>query len=222
MTDQARARAAVAEVVERFGRIDVLVNNAGYGQLGVFEEIGHEAIDEQFGTNVYGTMHVTRAVLPTMRRQKGGRIFNISSIGGALGFHIASIYCATKFAVEGFSECLALELKPFGIGVTIVQPGFFRTDFLDPSSIRFSEAPIADYDDYRGATEEAYRGQNRAQAGDPAKLGAALVELSRAQDPPLRLAAGSDAVEYLGGAVEARGKELEQWRTLSTSTDVAQ
>ena len=221
VTDLARAETSVAEAGEHFGRIDVLVNNAGYGQLGVFEEIGHDAITKQFDTNVYGMMHVTRAALPVMRRQKGGRIFNISSVGGALGFDIASIYCATKFALGGFSEGLALEVKPFGIGVTLVEPGFFRTDFLDSSSVRFSEKSISDYADYVKATEEAYRGQNHVQAGDPAKLGKALVQISREKMPPLRLAMGSDAVGFLGDAYEARQTELSKWETLSKSTDTA-
>ncbi|WP_299966855.1 SDR family NAD(P)-dependent oxidoreductase [uncultured Roseobacter sp.] len=177
VTNATQADAAVAKTVDHFGRIDFLVNNAGYGQLGVFEEIEHEKIVRQFDTNVHGTMHVTRAVLPTMRLQKSGHIFNISSIGGALGFDIASIYCATKFAVEGFSECLALEVKPFNIGVTIVEPGFFRTDFLDESSIRYADQPISDYAEYAKAAQGFYQSQNHVQAGDPAKLGAALVRL---------------------------------------------
>lgn len=219
VTEPKQATTAVAKAVEQFGRIDVLVNNAGFGQLGVFEEIEHDTIVRQFGTNVHGTFHTTRAVLPVMRGQKAGHIFNISSIGGALGFDIASIYCATKFAVEGFSECLALEVKPFNIGVTIVEPGFFRTDFLDESSIRFSDTPISDYTDYAKTTQGFYTSQNHVQAGDPAKLGAALVRLSREDKLPLRYAAGSDAVAYLGGAYDARKAELSQWQELSTSTD---
>lgn len=220
VTDAARAETAVAEAVGRFGRIDVLVNNAGYGQLGVFEEIDHDAIARQFDTNVHGTMHVTRAVLPVMRAQGGGHVFNISSVGGALGFDAASIYCATKFAVEGWSECLALELAPLGIGVTIVEPGFFRTDFLDPSSVRFSETPVADYAEHAAAAQETYIARNHVQAGDPAKLGAALVRMSQEETPPQRLAMGSDAMGFLGGAYEARQAELARWAELSRSTDV--
>ena len=221
VTDPARAETAIAEAAKHFGRIDVLVNNAGYGQLGVFEEIGHDAIAKQFDTNVFGTTLVTRAALQVMRRQKGGHIFDISSVGGALGFDIASIYCATKFALEGFSEGLALEVKPFTIGVTLVQPGFFRTDFLDSSSVRFSEKSISDYADYAEATQEAYSGQNHVQAGDPATLGEALVQVSREATPPMRLAMGSDAVGFLGDAYKARQTELSKWETLSRSTDMA-
>ena len=220
VTDAASAQSAVEKATAHFGRIDVLVNNAGYGQLGVFEEISHSTIEKQFDTNVYGTMHVTRAVLPIMRAQKSGHIFNMSSIGGALGFDIASIYCATKFAVEGFSECLALELKPFNIGVTIVEPGFFRTDFLAPTSVQFADTPISDYADYANATQTAYSGQNHAQPGDPVKLGAALVKIASLDNPPMRLLMGSDAVQYLGAGYEARVAELNDWKDVSTSTDI--
>jgi NAD(P)-dependent dehydrogenase (short-subunit alcohol dehydrogenase family) len=220
VTDATRAFSVVEEAVEAFGRIDVLVNNAGYGLLGVFEGISHAAITKQFETNVYGTMHVTRAVLPMMRAQKGGRIFNLSSVGGAMGFDIASIYCATKFAVEGFSECLALEVKPFDIKVTIVEPGFFRTDFLDPSSIRWADKPTEGYADYVRGMADAYAAQNHARAGDPAKLGAALVRLSRVAEPPMRFLAGSDAVRYVGDRYQARLAELNAWKELSRATDI--
>ncbi|XQU71491.1 hypothetical protein OJJOAM_004280 [Cupriavidus sp. H18C1] len=145
VTDPAQACDAVDRAVATFGRIDVLVNNAGYGQLGMFEENSADDVLKQFDTNVHGTLHVTRAVLPVMRRQRAGRIFNLSSIGGMVGFEGASIYCAAKFAVEGFSESLALEVARFGIQVTIVQPGFFRTDFLDGSSVRYGAEAIPDY-----------------------------------------------------------------------------
>ncbi len=219
VTNAEQAKAAVDAAVARFGRIDVLVNNAGYGQLGVFEEISASAIARQFDTNLYGLMHVTRAALPRMRSQKSGRIFNLSSIGGALGFNAASIYCAAKFAVEGFSECLALELAPFNIGVTIVEPGFFRTDFLDPRSIRFAETPIEDYAAFAQASQSAYAGNNHQQPGDPARLAAALVRLSREEKAPLRFAAGSDALQYLGDAYAARQAELARWDELTRSTD---
>lgn len=220
VTDPAQAEATAQQAKAAFGRIDVLVNNAGYGQMGVFEEISHADIEKQFATNVFGTMHLTRAVLPVMRAQKSGHIFNLSSIGGAMGFDIASIYCSTKFAVEGFSECLALEVKQFGIKVTIVQPGFFRTDFLDASSVRWGGRQIEDYAAYAQATAEAYNSQNHAQAGDPTKLGALIVTLSREAEPPLRMLAGSDAVQYLGGAYQARVDELNAWKPLSVTTDI--
>ena len=219
VNDAPAAGAAVARAVAHFGRIDVLVNNAGYGQLGYFEENTAEAIEQQFQTNVFGTFHVTRAVLPVMRGQGAGRIFNLSSVGGMLGFEGASVYCATKFAVEGFSESLAMEVARFGIHVTIVEPGFFRTDFLDGSSVRYGAGMIADYAELSRTLQANYGGHSHQQAGDPAKLGRAIVELSSVTKPPLRYAAGSDALAGIGGKLESVREELAQWRALSASTD---
>ncbi|HEY9539996.1 MAG TPA: SDR family NAD(P)-dependent oxidoreductase, partial [Kiloniellaceae bacterium] len=215
----AQAEAAVAVALDRFGRIDVLVNNAGYGQLGLFEENEPGEIERQFAINVFGTFHVTRAVLPVLRRQRRGHIFNLSSMGGALGFLGASAYCATKFAIEGFSESLASEVEPFGIHVTIVEPGFFRTDFLDGSSVRYGSRDIADYAELSAQAKATYQGHNHRQAGDPAKLGTALVELAAAAAPPLRYAAGSDAVDAILGSLAERQDEIERWRALSVATD---
>src|SRR4030095_2055085 len=145
VTDAAQAHRAVDAALAKFGRIDVLVNNAGYGQLGAFEENEAGDIEQQYATNVFGLFHVTRAVLPVMRRQRGGHVFNLSSMAGVLGFASASIYCSTKFAVEGFSESLAMEVAQFGIKITIVEPGFFRTDFLDTSSIRYGGKVVDEY-----------------------------------------------------------------------------
>ncbi|AZZ95229.1 SDR family NAD(P)-dependent oxidoreductase [Hahella sp. KA22] len=217
---QSQAADCAKQAVARFGGVDVLVNNAGYGQLGVFEEVATDRISAQFETNVFGLMDVTRAILPYMREQRKGRIFNISSIGGAIGFEGASAYCASKFAIEGFSECLAVEVKQFGIGVTLVQPGFFRTDFLDDSSISYGDLRVSDYEQYSTAVMAGYRIRNHQQAGDPAKLGEALVKLSREENCPLRFAAGSDAVQYLSQAYSARQSELDQWASLSVSTDI--
>ena len=219
VADEAQAEAAVAAALARFGRIDVLVNNAGYGQLGLFEENESGEIERQFATNVFGTFHVTRAVLPAMRRQRSGRIFNLSSMGGVLGFMGASVYCATKFAVEGFSESLAPEVEPFGIHVTIVEPGFFRTDFLDGSSVRYGTRAVADYAALSAEAKATYADHNHRQAGDPAKLGTALVELASVDEPPLRYAAGSDAVDAILGSLAERQHEIERWRALSVATD---
>lgn len=220
VTDIAQAQEAVEATLNHFGRIDVLVNNAGYGQLGVFEEIPQQAVQRQFATNVFGLMNVTRAVLPVMRSQRSGRIFNLSSIGGALGFDAASVYCATKFAVEGFTESLALEIKSFGIEVTIVEPGFFRTDFLDSSSVQYGTEKIADYQQYSTTLEQAYSNVSHQQAGDPAKLGQVLVKLAKADVLPLRYAAGSDAIDYLTTAYQRRLQELNNYKALSLSTDI--
>jgi short-subunit dehydrogenase len=196
----------------------VLVNNAGYGQLGLFEEIDAADIERQFHTNVFGLMHVTRAVLPLMRRQRRGHIVNLSSIGGFMGFDGASVYCAAKFAVEGFSESLALEIAPFGLHVTIVEPGFFRTDFLDKSSVQYGSREVADYASSNQA-RSTYERYNHQQPGDPAKLGQALVALAAMPQPPLHFVAGTDAVGFATQAVERRRTELATHDALSRSTD---
>ena len=210
---------AVARAIDRFGRIDVLVNNAGYGQLGLFEEVPFKAIEEQFHTNVFGLMHVTRAALPFMRSQRSGHIFNIASIGGFMGFESSSIYCATKFAVEGFSESLALEVKRFGIHVTVVEPGFFRTDFLDSTSVRLGSERIVDYDLPQGAARVDYGAYNHRQPGDPAKLGRALVQIAALAQPPLRFLVGSDALVYARDTFNRRLAEVTEHAALSASTD---
>lgn len=209
----------VEEAVNHFGRIDVVVNNAGYGQLGLFEEISEGRIEPQFETNVFGVMAVTRAVLPVMRRQRSGHIFNLSSIGGVAGFDGASIYCATKYAVEGFSASLALELKQFGIAVTIVEPGFFRTDFLDSSSVQYGDHKLDDYQAYSDAVNSQYEQHNHQQAGDPKKLGQVMVRLAREENPPLHFGAGSDAVQVITETLARRLDEVKQWSELSKSTD---
>lgn len=220
VTDPRQIQTAVEKAVAQFGGIDMLVNNAGYGQLGVFEEISGQQINQQFNTNVFGLFEVTRAILPVMRRQQSGRIFNVSSIGGVFGVAGASVYCATKFAVEGFSESLAEEVKQFGIQVTIVEPGYFRTDFLEPDSVNFGQLSIADYQEYSSSLNKSYQGHSKQQAGDPEKLALALIELSEAVEPPLHFAVGSDAVTYISAAYEKRNADLRQWQTLSASTDI--
>ena len=213
------AVAAVEVALARFGRIDVLVNNAGYGQLGLFEEVASADVERQFQTNVFGLMHATRAVLPTMRKRRSGHILNLASVGGFMGFENASIYCAAKFAVEGFSESLALEVAPFGISVTVVEPGFFRTDFLDKSSVRYDNKKIADYEEASAASRSTYDSYNHQQPGDPVKLGRLLVELAAMTEPPLHFVAGSDAVSFAMGAFERRRSEVETHAALSSTTD---
>ncbi|MCP1340254.1 oxidoreductase [Idiomarina sp. M1R2S28] len=210
---------AVDAALLKFGRIDVLVNNAGYGQLGHFETVSREAIDSQFATNVFGLMDVTRAVLPTMRKQRSGHIFNLSSIGGVLGFESSSIYCATKFAVEGFSESLALEVEPLGISVTIVEPGFFRTDFLDSSSVKYGEKAIDDYAEAIEKLRSQFDSYSHAQPGDPVKLAEVIVKIAGKESYPLRMVAGSDALKMSQDVLSARTDELEKWRDTSVSTD---
>jgi NAD(P)-dependent dehydrogenase (short-subunit alcohol dehydrogenase family) len=214
-----QAPVAVEAAVARFGRIDVLVNNAGFGQLGPFEENEPFAIEQQFATNVFGTFHVTRAVLPVMRRQRAGYILNVSAIGGFIGFPGTSIYSSSKFAVEGFSESLALEVSGFGIKVTIVEPGFIRTDFLDKTSIRYGMKTVDDYA-ARSAEIRAHFGEhNHRQAGDPARLARTLVALAADANPPLRFMAGSDAIEMATGKLKAVSEEIAKWHQLSISAD---
>jgi NAD(P)-dependent dehydrogenase (short-subunit alcohol dehydrogenase family) len=221
VADAAQATRAVAAAVERFGGIDVLVNNAGYGQLGPFETNEPADAERQFATNVFGLFNVTRAALPVMRRQRSGRIFNISSIGGLRGALGGSLYAATKFAMEGFSESLAQEIAPFGIKLTLIEPGFFRTDFLDATSIRYGTAPIEDYAELAATIRARYGERNHLQAGDPAKLARIMVDLASHEAPPLHFVAGSDAVEMATQKIQSLAAEIEAWRALSVSTDHA-
>jgi NAD(P)-dependent dehydrogenase (short-subunit alcohol dehydrogenase family) len=218
VTREDQAQAAVAAAVERFGRLDVLVNNAGYGLLGAIEETSGPEVERLFATNVFGLLAVTRAALPAMRRQRAGHIINFSSIGGYEGHMGFGVYCATKFAVEGITEALAAELAPLGIKVTVVEPGFFRTDFLDGQSL-VNTTPIADYAGTVGAVRSFAAGANHAQPGDPSKLATAILALAGAEDPPLRLALGSDTVALIERKNRSVIDELARWRSLSMSTD---
>ena len=219
VTNESQAREAAAAAVERFGRIDVLVNNAGFGLLGAVEEATGEEVERLYRTNVFGLLHVSRAVLPYMRSQRSGHVLNISSIGGYRSVAGFGVYCSTKFAVEGLSEALAIELAPLGIQVTVVEPGYFRTDFLDARSLRVSPTRIDDYTATSGAMREAAGSFSHNQPGDPAKLAAAIVELAGNPKAPLRMPFGTDTV----AAIEAKNafvaKELAQWRAVAASTD---
>jgi NAD(P)-dependent dehydrogenase (short-subunit alcohol dehydrogenase family) len=220
VTDGDQAQKAVQAAVSRFGTIDVLVNNAGYGQLGFFEENTVETVNTQFATNIHGVFNVTWAVLPVMRTARKGHIFNISSIAGLRGGEFGSLYSASKFAIEGFSESLALEIAPFGLFVTIVEPGPFRTDFLTGDSLRIGHGTtIADYDDRRASQRAAFESRNGSQPGDPIKLADAMVLLSKEAKPPLRFAAGAMAVNAAAVKFASLQAELELWRQLSLNTD---
>jgi NAD(P)-dependent dehydrogenase (short-subunit alcohol dehydrogenase family) len=219
VTDADQARAAVDAAVSRFGAIDVLVNNAGYGHLGFFEETTIQDAQTQFATNLFGVFNVIRAVLPIMRSARKGRIFNISSLAGILGSELASLYCASKFALEGFSESLSKEVTPFGLFVTIVEPGPFRTDFLSSESLRFGENVVADYDERRARVRASFEQRNGRQPGDPAKLAEAMVRLAREAKPPMRFIAGSIAVDAAEAKFAGMRAELDSWRQLSVSTD---
>jgi NAD(P)-dependent dehydrogenase (short-subunit alcohol dehydrogenase family) len=204
VTDARQAAAAVEAAVERFGRIDVLVNNAGNFVAGFFEEISPEQMETQLRTLLFGPMLVTRAVLPTMRARRSGHVVTISSVAGLVGQEFCSAYAAGKFGVEGWMEALATEVRQFGIATTIVEPGFFRTDLLTPESTTWAALSIDDYAEQTAATKEAWQGMNGQQAGDPAKLADAIVTLVDADEPPARWVAGSDAIE----AAETKAKTL--------------
>lgn len=219
VTDQGQANDAVAAAIKRFGRIDVLVNNAGYGTVGAVEEASAVEIERVYATNVFGLLNVTRAVLPHMRRERSGRVFNISSVGGYASRAGFGIYCSTKFAVEALSEALHGELEPLGIHVTVVEPGAFRTDFLDDRSLAPHAQRIADYDQTSGQTRIWSIDNNYAQQGDPAKLADAIVRLAGEARPPLRIQFGSDTVAIVEAKNAFVARELAQWRDLALSTD---
>jgi len=219
--DAKQAELAAEAALERFGRIDVLVNNAGYGQFGPFEEVEPEKIERQFATNVFGTFNVTRAVLPVLRRQRAGHVINMSSNGGFKGVAGASMYSASKFAIEGFSESLAVEVAEFGIRVTIVEPGAFRTDFLDGRSLKLGGRALPDYDAYRARAQAVFNERNHRQVGDPDRLGRAMVQVADAEQPPLRLIAGRDALDVVLTKLAGVAEEIERWRELTLSTDYA-
>lgn len=219
VTSEEEAHQAVAEGIKRFGQIDVVVNNAGFGVLGAVEETSAKETERLFATNVFGVLNVTRAVLPHLRRQRSGHIVNISSVGGYQAFIGWGVYCSTKFAVEGISEALHQELAPLGIRVTVVEPGFFRTDFLDEQSLIKTELELSDYDDTVGKMRKFAEGANHAQPGDPLKFAEAMFALVNAPNPPQRLAMGSDTVAVVGEKNRFVGAELAEWKELSISTD---
>ncbi|WP_164018485.1 oxidoreductase [Pyxidicoccus trucidator] len=217
VTDAAAARAAVARAVSVFGRIDVVVNNAGYANLSSIEDVAEDDFREQFETNFFGVMNVTRAVLPVLRAQRDGHILQVSSIGGRTGSPGLASYQAAKWAVEGFSEVLAKEVAPLGIRVTIIEPGGFRTDWAG-ASMRVDTVSDA-YKPTVGAFMENVRKHADAIRGDPAKAARAILQLASEPQPPLRLLLGSDAV-FLAEVVAAqRAEEDARWKTLSQSTD---
>ncbi|MDN7609622.1 oxidoreductase [Burkholderia multivorans] len=221
VTDEAQARAAVHAAVERFGRIDVLVNNAGFGLLGAVEESSDKDVRRMYDTNVFGLLNVTRATLPAMRANRSGHVINISSVGGyraAAGF---GVYSSTKFAVEGITEALHAELQPLGIHATVVEPGYFRTDFLDASSLVVAPTVIDDYDATSGAVRRKAAQLNHNQPGDPTKLAAAMIALVDAPNPPLRLPLGTDTLAAIAAKNAYVAQETEAWRALSASTDFA-
>ena len=214
VTKPADAQAAVRAAIDRFGRIDVLVNNAASFYAGYFEELTPEQFDRQLSVSLIGPMNVTRAVLPVMRKQRAGHIISISSSAGlAAGFDFVSAYAASKFGLEGWMESLQAEVAPFGIHTTIVNPGFFRTELLTEQSTNYAEPSIADYDERRGPLVEYWKSQNGRQSGDPAKLARALMTIASQDPPPRRFIAGADAI-----ATRSRRSRISRRRSTRTGT----
>lgn len=210
---------AIQKTISYFGRIDVVVNNAGYGLLGSIEELTDEEARENFDINVFGSLHVIRKVMPYLRKQGSGHIFNISSIGGFYGsFPGWGIYCATKFAVEGFTESLAAEAKPFGINITVVAPGYFRTNFLAEDSIGLPKHQIDAYQEVRASQNAHQNSINGNQPGDPEKAVGAIIKMAKEKNPPLHLFLGQDAYDMAYEKINAIKKDLETWKQVSIST----
>jgi NAD(P)-dependent dehydrogenase (short-subunit alcohol dehydrogenase family) len=217
VTDPQAARDAIEAAVEAFGRLDVLVNNAGYGNIGSIEDTRLEDIRAQIETNLFGVIHVTKAAIPVLRKQGSGHIIQVSSIGGRVGAMGRAPYSAAKWGVEGFSEALAKEIASLGIKVTIVEPGGFRTDFAGSSTAINEGRP--EYDSTVGAAARFQRDYDGAQPGDPARAAAVIIRLAELDEPPLRLLLGSDAVRIAEESGLARLEADKKWRDLSVSTD---
>lgn len=221
VTNEAQATAAAQAAIDRFGRIDVLLNNAGFGLMGAVEEATAAEVEAVYRTNVFGLLTVTRSLLPHMRRDRSGRILNISSIGGYRGAAGFGVYSSTKFAVEGLSEALHDELAPLGIHVTVIEPGYFRTDFLDASSLSVSPSIIDDYAATAGRVRIVAAGLSHNQPGDPNKLAEVLVTFANTPNPPVRLPLGSDTVAAIEEKHRKDAAILNEWRAVSLSTDFA-
>jgi NAD(P)-dependent dehydrogenase (short-subunit alcohol dehydrogenase family) len=217
VTSPADAEAAVQATVDRFGRIDVLVNNAGNFYAGYFEELTPEQIERQLATTLIGPMNVTRAVLPVMRKQRSGHLISISSTAGLVGFEFCSAYAASKFGLEGWTESLQPEVAPFGITTTIVNPGFFRTELLTKESVTYAEPSLEDYAERTAEQLNWWEAQSGQQPGDPAKLAQALVTIANDELPPRRFIAGADAIDLAEQKVAALHEQIDAYRDLSTA-----
>jgi NAD(P)-dependent dehydrogenase (short-subunit alcohol dehydrogenase family) len=217
LTDAEGIGRAVEEVLERFGRIDVLVNNAGHGQVGAVEETTDEELRSIFEVHVFGPAALARAVLPAMREQRSGAIVQVSSFGGQVAYPGFSAYCATKFALEGFSEALAAEVAPMGVKVLIVEPGAFRTGFSGGGLVESRALP--EYQATVGPTREMIKGIDGTQPGDPTKAAEAILAALDAEDTPLRLPLGADAVEGIRAKLEAVRQEIDEWSGVALATD---
>ena len=219
VTSEAQAAAAAEAALARFGRIDILVNNAGYGLLGAVEEASADEVRRLYDTNVFGLLNVTRAVLPSMRTRRRGHVINISSLGGYRSGAGFGVYCSTKFAVEGLTEALHAELQPLGIHATVVEPGYFRTEFLEGSSLVVSPRVLDDYAPSSGQVREAAKRISLNQPGDPLRLAQAVLALVESATPPLRLPLGTDTLQTIRDKHAFVERETAAWERLSASTD---
>ena len=217
ITQPVEGESAAKAAVDNFGRIDVLVNNAANFYAGFFEELAPEQMERQLSTSLVGPMNVTRAVLPTMRKQRSGLIITISSTAGLIGFEFGTAYAASKFGLEGWMQSLQGEIEPFGIDTITVNPGFFRTELLTEESTNFAERAIEDYNERRAKQMEFWKGYNGQQSGDPAKLARALITISSLEKPPRRFIAGADAVGTAEQVAATLQQQTDAYRELSSS-----
>jgi len=222
VTSAADAEAAAKETVDRFGRVDVLINNAASFYAGFFEELSPKQMDLQLATSLVGPMNVTRAFLPVMRKQGSGRVISISSTAGLVGYEFCTAYSASKFGLDGWMEALQTEVAPFGIETMIVNPGFFRTELLTEESTQYADLHLDDYATRRAQQEAFWTGANGTQGGDPAKLAQALVTLDGGAALPRRFLAGADAIATAERKIATLQKEIEAYRELSSSLAIAE
>lgn len=221
ITDNNDVQSVLAKTVEHFGNVDVIVNNAGYGQLGTLEELSDAEARANFDVNVFGTLNVIRNAMPYLREQKSGNIFNISSVGGYYGgFPGWGVYCSTKFAVAGFTEALAEEAKDFGVHATVVYPAYFRTDFLTKDSVKTPENSIEAYEAARNSEKAHLDEINGNQPNDPVKAADVLIQISKEENPPVHLLLGVGAPEFLNNKIEAITKDAKNWEDLTLSTAI--
>ncbi|MEC5171522.1 SDR family NAD(P)-dependent oxidoreductase [Chryseobacterium nepalense] len=221
ITDNNDVKSALDKTVGHFGNIDVIVNNAGYGQLGTLEELSDAEARANFDVNVFGTLNVIRNAMPYLRGQKSGNIFNISSVGGYYGgFPGWGVYCSTKFAVAGFTEALAEEARDFGIHATVVYPAYFRTDFLTKDSVKTPENSIEAYEAARNSEKAHLDEINGNQPNDPEKAADVLIQISKEENPPVHLLLGVGAPEFLNNKIEAITKDARDWESLTLSTAI--
>ncbi|MEN2402462.1 oxidoreductase [Flavobacterium sp. MC2016-06] len=219
VTNEANTQKVAQQAIDVFGKIDVLVNNAGFGLLSAVEEATDGEVRANYEANVFGLLNITRAVLPFMRKERSGHIINFSSVGGITGITGWGVYGSTKFAVEGITEAMAIELKPLGIHATTVEPGFFRTDFLDESSLTRTQNVIEDYAETVGAMRDFATQVNKKQPGDAKKLALAIVKLANAEKPPVHLPLGKDTLQMFKEKMTNFYAEIEEWHEIITGTD---